>query len=29
MPFVNISITAGDETWTAIVNYFVHTFPNS
>jgi len=26
MPFVNMSITAGDETWKATVNYFVHKF---
>jgi len=26
MSFVNMSITAGDETWKAIVNYFVHKF---
>jgi len=26
MPFVNMRITAGDETWKAIVNYFVYKF---
>jgi len=26
MPFVNIRITTGDETWKAIMNYFVQTF---
>jgi len=26
MPFVNMRKTAGDETWKAIWNYFVHIF---
>jgi len=26
IPFVNMRITAGDKTWKAIVNYFVHKF---
>jgi len=26
MSFVNIRITIGDETWKAVVNYFVHKF---
>jgi len=29
MSFINMSITAGDETWKAIVNYFTHTFSSS
>jgi len=26
MSFINIRITIGDETWKAVVNYFVHEF---
>jgi len=26
MPIVDMRITPGDETWKAIVNYFVHNF---
>jgi len=26
MSFINMRITIGDETWKAIVNYFVHKF---
>jgi len=26
MSFINMRITTGDETWKAIVNYFVHKF---
>jgi len=26
MSFINMIITIGDETWKAVVNYFVHKF---
>jgi len=26
MSFINMSITIGDETWKAVVNYFAHKF---
>jgi len=26
MSFINMRITIGDETWKAVVNYFVHKF---
>jgi len=26
MSFINMRITIGDETWKAVLNYFVHTF---
>jgi len=26
MSFINMRITTGDETWKAVVNYFVHKF---